>query len=100
MKAINFYDKYAPRIFAVLAGIAGVSVFLYGALLLGAVAHTATRTTAEREVLTISASISLLESQFLTETKSLSMERAKELGFVQPQDVVTIYAGTGSLTLR
>ena len=99
MKALALYHIYTPSIIASLAGIAGISVFLYGALLLGAVAHTAARTSAEKEVRNLSLAVSSLENQFLTETKSLSPERAAALGFVAPAAVATVYAGTGSLTL-
>jgi len=100
MHAITLYNRLAPRIVAVLAGIAGVSVFLYGALLLGAVSHTAARTSMEKETRTLSASVGALESEFLAGTKALSRDRALELGFVPPQEVATVYAGDGSLTLR
>ena len=100
MYAITLYNRFAPRVIAVLVGIAGVSVFLYGAFLLGAVSHTAARTSMEKETRTLSASVSTLEGEFLAETKALSRDRAVELGFVPPQDVATVYAGDGSLTLR
>lgn len=99
MYAVTLYNTCAPRIIASLAGIAGISVFLYGALLLGAVAHTAARTSAEKEVRGLSIAVSFLENKFLTETKSLSPERAAALGFVSPVAVATVYTGTGSLTL-
>lgn len=100
MHAITLYNTIAPRVIALLAGIAGVSVFLYGAFLLGAVSHTAARTSMEKETRTLSASVSTLEGEFLAETKALSRDRAVELGFVPPKDVATVYAGDGSLTLR
>ena len=98
MHALTIYNVYATRIITALAGIAGIAVFLYGTLLLGAVAHTAARTSAEKEVRSLSAAVSSLENEFLTETKSLNPERAAALGFVQPQVVTTVYAGAGSLT--
>ena len=99
MYAVTLYNIYAPRIIALLVGIVGVSVFLYGAMLLGAVAHTAARTSAEQEVRSLTASISSLESEFLAGTKAISPERAAALGFVHPQAVSTVYANAGSLTL-
>ncbi len=99
MRALALYNIYTPKVIAALAGIAGIAVFLYGALLLGAVAHTAARTSAEKEVRSLSVAVSSLENEFLTETKSLSPERAAALGFVAPAAVATVYAGTGSLTL-
>lgn len=100
MRAITLYNTIAPRVIALLAGIAGVSVFLYGAFLLGAVSHTAARTSMEKETRALSASVSTLEGEFLAETKALSRDRAMELGFVPPKEVATVYAGDGSLTLR
>ena len=82
MHAITLYSRLAPRAVAVLAGIAGLSVFLYGVLLLGAVSHTAARTSMEKETRTLSASVGALESEFLAGTKALSRDRAQELGFV------------------
>ena len=99
MYAIALYNTFAPRIIALLLGIIGISAFLYGALLLGAVMHTAARTSAQRQVRSISVAVSSLESTFLAQTKELSPERAALLGFVQPQTVSTVYAGTGALTL-
>ena len=99
MHALTIYNVYATRIITALAGIAGIAVFLYGTLLLGAVAHTAARTSAEKEVHSLSVAVSSLENHYLTETKSLSPERAAAMGFVAPAAVATVYAGTGSLTL-
>lgn len=99
MKALVLYNTYTPKAIAALAGIAGIGVFLYGALLLGAVAHTAARTSAEKQIRSISASVSSLENEFLTETRSLGPERAAAMGFVSPAAVATVYTGTGSLTL-
>lgn len=99
MHAITIYNTYFSRFIALLAGIAGIAVFLYGALLLGAVSHTAARTYAEREVRTVSVAVSSMENEFLTKTKSLSPERAAAMGFVAPASAATVYAGAGSLTL-
>ncbi len=100
MHAITLYDAYIRRIAALLAGVTALAVFLYGGLLLGAVAHTAGRTAAEKQVQHLSATISTLESAYLTETKALSAERAIALGFVMPTNMSTVYAGAGALTLR
>lgn len=100
MHAITLYNRHAGRIVALLSGILGLSVFLYGALLLGAVSHAARATAAEREVRQLSTAVSALESQYLSVTKALSPERAAELGFVPPMSVATVYAQAGGLTLR
>ena len=99
MRALAFYNIYTPKVIAALAGIAGISVFLYGALLLGAVSHTAARTSAEKQMRSVSASVSSLENEFLIETKLLSPERAAAMGFVAPAAVATVYASASSLTL-
>ena len=68
------------RFVALLAGALAIAAFLYGAFLLGAVAHAAGRTAAEREVGRLGAEVSRLESTYLTETKELSLERAAAMG--------------------
>ncbi len=100
MKAIALYDTYIKRVIALLAGAIALAVFLYGGFLLGAVAHAAGRTAAEREVQRLSAEVSGLESTYLTETKGLSPERAAALGFVEPKNVATVYVQVQALTLR
>ena len=85
---------------ALLAGALAIAVFLYGALLLGAVAHATGRTAAEREVQRLSAEVSQLENIYLTETKGLSLERAAAMGFVEPKSVAAVYVQTQGLTLR
>lgn len=100
MYAITFYHQYIGRIVAVLSGLIALAVFLYGAFLLGAVAHAAGRTTAEAGVRSLSASISVLEGQYLAETKALSPRLAADMGFVAPSSVVTVYTGGSSLVLR
>jgi len=85
---------------ALLAGALAIAVFLYGALLLGAVAHATGRTAAEREVQRLSVEVSSLENIYLTETKELSPERAAALGFVESKNIATVYVQTQGLTLR
>ncbi len=100
MNIIAFYNAYIRRVVALLAGVIGLSVFLYGTLLLGAVSHTALRTSVQKQAQHLSGEVSVLESKFLNETKALSPEWAAALGFVSPQAVATIYAAADSLTLR
>lgn len=99
MRVIAFCDAYAGRAVAALAATATLSVFLYGAFLLGAVAHAAGRTQAERQISALGGKLGELESQYLEATKSLSPERASALGFVAPHEVVTVYTGASTLTL-
>ena len=101
MYAVTLYNQYVGKVVAVLVGITALSVFMYGAFLLGAVAHAAGRTAAEQKIRTVSSAVSTLEGKFLTETKSLSLEKATAMGFVSPVAVATVYAGNNSpLTLR
>lgn len=100
MRALALYDQHIGRIIALIAGVIAVSVFLYGALLLGAVSHAAGRTSAEDALRALSARVGALEGQFLSQTKALSPERAAALGYVEPILVATVFAGEPSLVLR
>jgi hypothetical protein len=101
MQINAFYDAYARRVVALLAVLSALCVFLYVAFLLGAVAHAAGRTQAERQVRALSAQVGTLEAQYLKETKALSLERAEAMGFVVPTAVATVVAGAPpGLTLR
>lgn len=101
MYAITLYNLYVRRVVAVLVAIIVLSVFAYGALLLGAVAHASGRTAAESKIRTLSSAVSKMEGQYLAETRALSQEKAAALGFVAPVAVETVYANSGSaLTLR
>ncbi len=63
-----------------------------------AVKHTATRTITQREIMDIEARLGTLEMQYLVETKSLTLERATELGFVvlPASSVSSVHAHEGS----
>ncbi len=103
MRLTALYDKYFNRVLAVLCGLIILSICLYVAFLLGAVAHAAGRTAAERQVGKLAAQVSTLESRYLAETQSLSQSKALAMGFVvpQPSQISTIFANTKSgLTLR
>ena len=100
MRLITLYRAYAGRLVAVLAGVVALSVFLYGLFLLGAVAHAAGLTAAERQVRELSATVSVLEGAYLDATKALSPERAQALGFVSPLSVTAVYAQKPTLTLQ
>lgn len=99
MRILSLYSAYAGRVVAALTTVVALSVFLYGILLFGAMAHAAGLTAAEREVRELSASVSVLEGEYLTATKALSPERAAALGFVAPQHIATVYAEKPTLTL-
>ena len=100
MYALTLYNAHMGRFVALLAGALAIVAFLYGVFLLGAVAHAAGRTAAEREVGRLGAEVSRLESAYLTETKGLSLERAAAMGFVEPKNIATVYVQTQGLTLR
>lgn len=77
---------------ALLGVVAAVSLFLYAFFLLGAVAHTAQRTQAQREIKSITSKLSVLEEQYLSSTKSMTLDRARSLGYVTPSEVSTVYS--------
>jgi len=99
MNTIALYTTYTTRLAAVLAVCCTLSVFLYGIFLLMAVSHTASRTAAERQITKLSANLSDIEMQYLTQQKALTPELAAELGFVRSTNVSTVYATAGSRTL-
>lgn len=82
---------YTTRTTALLAGVCSVAVFLYAIFLLVAVAHTASRTTAQRTISDITAHVADLQTRYLAETKNLTLARAVELGFTSPTVVSTVY---------
>ena len=87
------------RTIAVLGVFCTLSVFLYGIFLLMAVTHTASRTGAERQINKISAHLGDIEMTYLTQQKTLTPERAAELGFVKSTTVSTVFASANSKTL-
>lgn len=100
IKSIAFDPHlYLSRIAALLACVCAVSVLLYGVLLLEAVAHTASQTSAERHIGQISVQLSDLEAQYLSYSQGLTKERAAELGFSAPKEVTTVFATAAASTL-
>lgn len=88
------YETHARTLFALLAGVCALGVFLYGGLLLGAVAHAAAATEAKREVAALSDKLASLESEYLSYNKVLTEARARELGFVAPVKVTVVKTAT------
>jgi hypothetical protein len=76
-----------------------LSVLLYGVFLLEAVANTAKRTAAERQARELTSNTSELEGEYLAHTKSLTLERATELGYVAPEHTTTVFAVASSRAL-
>ncbi len=100
-QAAVVYQPYLNRALVFLVVILTVSVFLYCAFLLEAVANAAAKTTAERSTEQLTEQLSALENQYLTLTQSLTPERATALGLVTPTNVTSVYAHgeSGSLSL-
>lgn len=100
MHALALYFKLSRALYALCIAVITVSVFAYGALLLGAVAHAAHQTEAQESIKKLSQELGSLEAHYLTQTKELSPERAAALGFVAPISVATVFAPQQTLTLR
>ena len=99
MHHVTRLQLVATRLAAVLGSAVALVALLYGALLLGAVAHTATQTKAERQIDTLAAHLGGLEAQYFATIRSITPERAKELGFTAPAHTTTIFATAASRTL-
>ena len=84
---------------AALAVACTISVFLYGFLLLEAVAHAAARTNAERQMQSLTLKLNELETEYLNATQALTPSRAAALGFVAPTAVTTVFATAASRSL-
>jgi hypothetical protein len=84
------YSSYLPRIAALLAVVFALSIFLYGIFLLEAVAQAASKTTAERQIESLSSQLGVLEGKYLSATQSLTPGRAEALGYVAPATVSTV----------
>lgn len=96
---ITFYNTYAKATAATLAGFCAVSVFLYGGLLLGAVAHASKHKAAEEQTASVQASLASVEGQYLSYTKGLTLERAHGLGFGEPISVTVVRASQAVFSL-
>lgn len=94
------YQPYVSRTAALLAVVLTVSVFLYSAFLLEAVAHAGSKTTAQSQIRKTSEHLSSLEAQYLALTQSITPQKASALGFVSPSVVTSVYANgeSGSLS--
>lgn len=99
MKTFALYNRYAKRTMASLAALCAVSVFLYGAFLLMAVAHAAELRTIEDTLMSLESEASQLQSEYLIKTKALTLEHARALGFVEPIAQTTVAAGDAGLSI-
>lgn len=93
------YNPHMAKMIALGAVIIALSLFLYGFFLLEAVAHTASRAGAERQIETLTSKVSALEQTYLAKTSSMTLEHAATLGFVPPAEVAIIYANAEAHTL-
>jgi hypothetical protein len=102
MHIVIHYKPLLTRLLVLGGGALVLTLFLYGALLLGAVMHTAAQTKLEREVAALDAHISEGEVAYFAALRAITPELAQEKGFVAPSYTTTIFAhATGdSLTLR
>lgn len=98
-RVAGMYQPYVSRTLVLLAVLLAMSVFLYSAFLLEAVAHAASKTSAESQAQKISEHLSTLESQYLALTQAITPEKAAQLGFVTPPMVASVYAKGGAGTL-
>jgi len=96
------YTPHISRAVALFGAVAALSLFLYGFFLLEAVAHTANRTEAQREISSLTSKLSGLEETYLSSTRSMTLDHAHALGFVTPEKVSMVYASdpARSLSLR
>jgi hypothetical protein len=96
VQTLHRYNFLLMRATAALAALCAVCIFLYGIFLLMAVAHTAARTDAERQITHITANLGELEARYLAQERSLTPEYAQSLGFVAPEKISSVYASAGS----
>lgn len=99
MKTLALYNTYSTRLVASLAAVCTVSVFMYGAFLLMAVAHAAELRVIEEELVVLESEASTLQSQYIVKTKALTIEHARALGFVEPIAQTTVAAGDAGLSI-
>ncbi|HWB34270.1 MAG TPA: hypothetical protein VG753_03065 [Candidatus Paceibacterota bacterium] len=93
MKSIAItYTPYFKRLNALFAAVIALSVFLYGVFLLEAVANTAKRTDAQKELSAITTHIGEMESGYLASTRDLTLESVEAMGYVAPAAVTTVLA--------
>ncbi|MES2203391.1 MAG: hypothetical protein V4474_03665 [Patescibacteria group bacterium] len=100
MKYLYLYRLYTMRIIAVLGIACAIAAFLYGTFLLMAVSHTARLSAAESQARKVDASVSALESRYLTESAGLTLAVAHEQGFVAPTESSVVYTAPSVLTVN
>src|SRR4051812_38377423 len=96
MPRIKRYQSIISRAIFILACICALSVLLYSVFLLEAVAHAASQTTAQKRIRDLSAQLGELEGQYLSHSQTLTLQKAKDLGYVVPTTVSTVFANAAS----
>ncbi|OGC80105.1 hypothetical protein A2943_03310 [Candidatus Adlerbacteria bacterium RIFCSPLOWO2_01_FULL_51_16] len=99
MHQIIHFRLIATRVAALLGGLVTLLAFLYGGLLLGAVAHTAAQTKIERQVHALAEKVHTFETQYFAALRSITPAAAQERGFVAPAEITTVFATAASRTL-
>ncbi|SRR3989344_6369691 len=90
---------YTKRVAALFALCIAVSAFSYGVFLLIAVGHTASRAKTNAAIETLSHELNALQGRYLAATQAITPQRAKELGFVEPNAAATVFASAPSRAL-
>ncbi len=99
MKFLALYNLYAARVAAALAVTCLVAVFAYGTFLLMAVAHAAELRVMQEEAAQTEGRVSMLQEQYLAQTRGLTLERAYALGFVEPLVQTAVSAAASGLSM-
>lgn len=99
MHHIIRYRLITTRVAALLGGLVALLAFLYGAFLLGAVAHTAAQTKIDRELGALKEEVNASEAQYFAALRSVTPEQAQALGFVAPAETTTVFATAASKVL-
>lgn len=96
---LTLYNLYARRAVALLGLVVVSCAFMYGFFLLEAVSHAASQAQTRHAIAQLSSKVGTLQARYLAATKALTPARAKELGFVEPAQVATVYAQSDNLSL-
>jgi hypothetical protein len=84
MTIVNSYTN--QKKFFILASLIGLCLSLYVACVAATISNTLTRQRAEREIAALQTRVSELEFQYVSLTSSVTLERAKSLGFIEVHD--------------
>jgi hypothetical protein len=99
MQQVTTLEIYLKPAVALLCSVVFASIVLYGALLLLAVSHTASRAQLEERMQEIGGRVGALEAEYFELMRTVTLERAQELGFVPPLSSDTVFATAASKAL-